>query len=221
MRHPRDTWRFFIHSVSISRTGSPSASPAASQQHYPHPIRPRGGPDDTQSPSVAQQSPATGPTLPESVTQNSASTTVGTSEADTAMETEMDSAGLSANSTRTVLIEAATRYRPRCANATLQDIFRSRSPQFHLRSFNCLICHKNSALPPTARILFIVDSCARATGAPPSACYGENRSGEVRYKNMYAAHIKIERRFLGFDAGDWSIVLLGIALAGSLLLALI
>jgi hypothetical protein len=37
---------------------------------------------------------------------------------------------------------------------------------------------------------------------------------------MYA-HIKTEGRFLGFDVGDWSIVFLGIALAGSLLLALI
>ena len=37
---------------------------------------------------------------------------------------------------------------------------------------------------------------------------------------MYA-HIKTEGRFLGFDAGDWSIVLLGIALAGSLMLALV
>jgi hypothetical protein len=33
---------------------------------------------------------------------------------------------------------------------------------------------------------------------------------------MYA-HIKTEGRFLGFDAGDWSIVFLGLTLVGSLL----
>ena len=53
---------------------------------------------------------------------------------------------------------------------------------------------------------------------PRRAFYHGRQYNDQTHRAIMLAHIVIERRLLGFDLGDWSMLFVGLALAGLLAL---
>jgi hypothetical protein len=77
---------------------------------------------------------------------------------------------------------------------------------------------QNIGAPQSRKNFLFVGRCAPATVQAPFACYVADRPvGRYVGGNMFA-HTRIQRRLLGFDIGDWSIILVGFALVALLTL---